>query len=208
MIRRLLGGMLLSGLVHIGMFAAALGFIAWSASHSDPVNIDLSASSLLLRADRPKSASQIKYNSPIHQWFLAAKGRPQPIPTPAAPNITVTPEVEIAAPPCPPPCPENAGDWTPAENLSIKPVWQDGVITEGDYPIELRKKKKEGLVVADVLIDADGKVRGVDLVKGSEQGFNNLVVERLARSGFQPARDREGHAVPCRARIPIQFQIQ
>jgi TonB family protein len=199
--------MALSGLIHAALFAAALGVIAWTDAHPGLVTIDLGASSLLLRASRPKDAVQARAKVPPKLWLLAAHGRPIPLPTPLPKKLTATAEEADVAPPCPPPCPENAGDWIAAANLSLKPIWSDGLITEGDYPTSMRKSRKEGVVVVDVLIDASGKVRGVNLVKGSEPDFNNLVVERLAHSSFVPARDRDGHAVPCRARIPIQFQL-
>lgn len=199
--------MALSGLLHLLLFATAFGVIAWSDAHPGLVTIDLGASSLLLRANHLKDALPAKPKDPPKLWFLAAKGRPIPLPTPLPQKLTVTVQEADVAPPCPPPCPENAGDWIAAANLSLKPVWSDGLITEGDYPSAMRKSHKEGVVVVDVLIDASGKVRGVNLVQGSEPDFNNLVVERLAHASFAPARDRDGHAVPCRARIPIQFQL-
>jgi TonB family protein len=208
MMGRLSGSMVLSALLHAGTFAAALGYIAWSDAHPGMVSIDLGASSLLLRAEPPKDAGKLRPVAPPKLWLLAAPGRPAPVPTPPPVGLTVTPESEAAGPPCPPPCPDNPGDWAPAANLSLKPVWSDGMITEGDYPVEMRRSHKEGVVVVDVLIDARGAVRGVRLVQGDEPAFNNLVLERMIHSNFNPARDRDGHAVPCRARIPIRFQLQ
>lgn len=199
--------MAISGLLHVAMFAVALGIITWTDTHPALVTIDLGASSLLLRANQQKNVVQARPKAPPKLWLLAAKGRAIPVPTPLPQKLTATVEEADVAPPCPPPCPENYGDWIAAANLSVKPVWSDGLITEGDYPTDMRKSHKEGIVLVDVLIDSDGKVRGVNLVKGSEPEFNNLVVEKLARSSFIPARDRDGHAVPCRARIPIQFQL-
>jgi len=72
----------------------------------------------------------------------------------------------------------------------------------------MRHEQKNGLVVVDVLIDAQGVVRGVDLVQRSDPEFNSLVLQRLAQSHFEPARDKNGLVVPCRARLPINFQLQ
>ena len=205
--RRVLEGMLLSALLHAGLFGAALGTIAWVASHGGPMSIDLTASSLLFRPPRPASAGHALPRHVQVQWTLGAKGRPAPLPTPPPQGVTVTAEEEMAGPPCPPPCPENPGEWTPEGDLSHKPAWADGLIGEEDYPTEMRRQRRQGLVVADVLIDASGAVRGVSLVKGSEGAFNQLVLDRLAHSIFTPARDRSGHVVPCRARIPVDFRL-
>lgn len=206
--KRLLGSLLFSGLLHAGLFGAALASIAWMDAHPETVSIDLGASSLLLRAAPPKNAGQTRPVAAPALWLTAAKGRPAPAPTPPPRDLTVTPESDVAGPPCPPPCPDNPDDWVAAANLSLKPVWSDGMITEGDYPLEMRRGRKEGVVVVDVLIDAHGAVRGVTLVQGNQPEFNSLVLERLAHSSFNPARDRSGSAVACRARIPIQFQLQ
>jgi len=197
--------MLVSGLIHAGLFVAALLAIEWMAAHSGPVDIDMAASSLLMRVAPPK-AGQARPAPPLKLWVVDAKGKRQTL-KPAPQPLTEAAEEEMAGPPCPPPCPENSGDWVPAANLGRQPAWAEGQISEEDYPAEMRRGHKEGLVVVDVLIDANGQVRGTSLVKGSEPDFNTLVVQRLAQSSFSPARDRSGHVVPCRARIPIKFQL-
>ncbi len=95
----------------------------------------------------------------------------------------------------------------PAAAASRRPDWVDGLITEDDYPAQLRSAGKEGRVVVDVLIDATGAVRGVELVQGSEAAFNDLVLSRLKASHFRPAYDQNGNATPCRLRLPITFQL-
>jgi len=202
---RLLGSLLVSGMIHAGLFVAALLAIEWMASHAGPVDIDMASSSLLMRV-APASAGQHRPSPPLKLWLADAKGRHQAL-KPAPQAVTEAAEEEVSGPPCPPPCPDNAGDWVPAANLGRQPAWTEGQISEEDYPAEMRRGHKEGLVVVDVLIDAKGQVRGTSLVKGSEPDFNNLVVQRLAQSSFSPARDRSGHVVPCRARIPIKFQL-
>jgi TonB family protein len=202
---RLLGSVLVSGLIHAGLFVAALLAIEWMAAHAGPVDIDMASSSLLMRVALP-SAGRARPAPQLKLWMVDAKGRHQAL-KPAPQPVTEAAEEETAGAPCPPPCPESAGDWVPAANLGRQPAWTEGQISQEDYPSEMRRGHKEGLVVVDVLIDAKGQVRGTNLVKGSEPDFNNLVVQHLAQSSFSPARDRSGHVVPCRARIPIKFQL-
>ena len=189
--------------VHVLAACLAWGFLAWEKAYSNSIDIDLSGSSLLLTPVRDAAAP--RRARPPEPWVLSLSGKaaapskaqPQPL------SATAEPEGEA----CPPPCPASPGDWLPAAATSRKPDWVDGLITEDDYPSELRRGGKEGRVVVDVLIDATGKVRDVQLVLGSEAAFNALVLERLKVSGFRPAYDREGNAVPCRLRMPITFEL-
>jgi protein TonB len=81
------------------------------------------------------------------------------------------------------------------------------MLSEDDYPSELKRRGVEGKVVVEVLIDASGTVRGVTLVQGSEAGFNDLVLSRLKESKFRPAYDSDGNPVACRLRLPLAFRL-
>ncbi len=106
------------------------------------------------------------------------------------------------------PCPQNRRtDWV--QRLpAAAPEWDEGMITEDDYPSALKVKGVEGKVIVDVLIDPSGNVKGVTLVQGSAPEFNQLVLDRLKQSKFMPAYDQNGNAVACRLRLPLLFKIR
>jgi protein TonB len=203
---RLWKGFLVSMALHAAFFGAANRLVAWRDERSRQViDIDLSGSSLLLRPQ--DAASQGHAAPPPQPWILAAKGRFTPRPAAEAQPVSATPEPE-AGPACPPPCPDNPGDWMPAAATSRKPAWAEGMITEDDYPQNLRSKGVEGKVVVDILIDATGAVESVKLVQGSEPEFNQLVLDRLKKSRFRPAYDQDGNPVACSLRMPLAFRLR
>ncbi len=203
--RRLAKGFLLSAMLHAALFGGALAFIAWRDAQAHSIDIDLSGSSLLMRPNNPGGKSRLP--RPPQPWILASGKRHAP--PPKAELLTQTAQVEEEeSVPCPAPCPENAGDWMPAAATSRRPNWVEGLITEDDYPRDLRRQGKQGKVVVDVLIDATGAVRGVSLVQASDPQFNDLVLERLKQSRFRPAYNNEGNAVACRLRMPIVFELR
>lgn len=201
----LANSLLASLLIHGALFGAAVGYFQWRESQLDHVmEIDLRGQSLLARPANPQGGPRA---AQAPQPWVMATGRSN-APPPKAQPLTMTPQVaEEAGPACPPPCPENPGDWVPAGATTRKPVWAEGIITEDDYPRDLRREGKEGKVVAEVLIDASGHVREVSLQQSSQPQFNALVLERLKASRFKPAYDANGDAVPCRLILPIVFQL-
>jgi TonB family protein len=208
LIRRLFSSVVLSALIHLGLFAGALGIVHWEATHAGPVQIDLTAS-MLPRASNPGRPAPLP---PAELWVLASGRHLAPPPKPVPRSLTVVAEAEplaeAPAPPCPAPCPERPGDWVPLGNLGRLPMWTSGMITEDDYPQDMRREQKEGVVVVDVLIDTEGVVRGVSLVQGSSPEFDALVLQKLSESRFEPAYDKDGLKVACRARIPVQFSLK
>jgi TonB family protein len=204
--KRLFNGFFASCLLHGALFGGSLGWIAWSQAHLPrSIDIDLSGTSLLMRPRN--AASQTAAVAPPQPWILAMKGHATPKPQAQPLTATAQPEQE-AGPVCPPPCPQNANDWMPAAATSRRPEWDEGMITEDDYPSALKVKGVEGKVVVEVLIDAAGNVKGVTLEQGSAPEFNQLVLERLKGSKFRPAYDQNGNAVACRLRLPLAFKLR
>ena len=172
--------MLVSGLVHVALYGTALGIIIWNEAHAEfRTNIDQSNAPLLTLETHPPP--------PPEPWVLAKKVAPQPTPLV---QRTPTPEPEAVA--------------VVASRL---PSWTGGVMSEEDYPVEMRKEKKEGRVIAEVLIDVGGSVRSVSIVQGADPQFNDLVMEKLKDAKFRPALDKAGQPINCRVRIPINFKL-
>lgn len=56
------------------------------------------------------------------------------------------------------------------------------------YPPEAKKKNIEGPVVMDLIIDQNGKVRAVQLIRGSGSGLDEAALEAVKSFEFRPAQ--------------------
>lgn len=172
-------GLLVSLLLHLSVYGTAIGVIAWNEAHAEfRTNIDQSNAPLLTLETHPPP--------PPEPWVLAKKVVPQP-----------TPLIE------PTPTPEEVT----AVVASRLPSWTGGIINEDDYPVEMRKEKKEGRVIAEVLIDVTGHVKSVNIIQGGGPQFDQVVLDKLKDAVFRPALDKTGQPINCRVRIPISFKL-
>src|ERR1700722_6070793 len=104
---RLFRGMLVSGLLHAGLFGMALGVIAWGEAHAEyRMDVDQSNVPLLTVDARPTPLPEI--------WVEAKKGKAPP------PLVQPTPTPETAA----------------VVVASRQPSWVGGLIDQDDYPTE------------------------------------------------------------------------
>lgn len=198
--------LVLSVLAHAVFYGGAQGWMAWRRHRSfEAMDIDLSRSSLMPLP--PNLASMPAYKPP-EDWFVGDMRRLAPPPAPHPLTIAAKVEQEAPAAACPPPCPANLGDWVPASQSVRKPEWEDGMITEDDYPKEARYKNITGLVVVQVLLDAQGQVRDVKLLQGSDQMLNDKTLEKLRQARFSPCVDASGHPFPCQLRLPINWTLE
>lgn len=196
----------LSLVLHALAYGAGVGYFAWKEHHDESLEIDLAHSSLLpvlpnLGGRRPPTV--------VRDWVLAPAHHQAPRPvaltfTPQAPAA----EEAVQAPPCPPPCPDNAGDWAPASDAVRRPEWSEGQITESDYPTEARYKNQTGKVVVEVLIDAQGRVRSAQLLQGSYEALNDKTLEKIRAARFTPCLDSSGRPFPCRLRLPVAWALE
>ncbi len=156
-----------------------MGIIAWGESHAEyKTNIDLNATPLLTVASKASPP-------PPETWIVAQKSK-----TPPKPLATPSPTPEIAA-----------------AVVSRQPSLVGGWIDEGDYPIEMRRQKKEGRVIVELLINIEGKVKGVSILAGADPAFNAVVLDKLKDARFQPALDKFGQPMNCRVRLPVNFKL-
>jgi TonB family protein len=72
------------------------------------------------------------------------------------------------------------------------------------YPRELRKAKKLGLLVAEVLVDEAGKLRDVTVLLSPDPAFDRVTKETLAKWRFRPGT-LNGKQVPVLVHMSIQF---
>ena len=155
-----------------------MGVIAWGEDHAQyKTDIDLQATPLLTVGSKPVLP-------PPETWVLAKKGKAPP------PPVQPTPTPEVAA-----------------MVTTRQPSWVGGVIGEDDYPTEMRKQKKEGKVIVELLINIEGKVDGVSILQGADPAFNEVVLQKLKEARFRPALDQTGRPINCRVRMPISFKL-
>ncbi len=174
---RLPGGMAISTIFHLTLFGIAVGIIAWEEAHAE-------FRANLDMTNAPLLTLETRPVTPPEPWILAKKGKAPPVPVESTP----TPEPSAAS-------------------VSRLPSWQSGLIEEEDYPMEMRKQKKEGRVIVEMLINVAGEVRGVSIIQGADPAFNQVVLDKLKDAKFRPALDKSGSPINCRVRVPINFKL-
>ena len=78
---------------------------------------------------------------------------------------------------------------------------------EAAYPASERRAGNQAYVLAEVVIDAQGKVQNVRVVKSGGKAFDNAVIEALNKSEFSPGYIGD-KAVPVRISIPFRFNLK
>lgn len=74
------------------------------------------------------------------------------------------------------------------------------------YPEEARDQGIEGLLRLEFTVQADGKVRNVEVVDSLHPLCDSAAVEGIRSVRFVPAEHR-GTAVPARMRLPVRFRL-
>lgn len=75
------------------------------------------------------------------------------------------------------------------------------------YPPEAKKNNVEGPVVMDLIIDQNGKVRSVVLVRGPGSGLNEAAVEAAKSFEFRPAKVGD-QTVAVKIRYTYRFVLE
>lgn len=75
------------------------------------------------------------------------------------------------------------------------------------FPYELRHDGISGVVLVNCLIDAQGNVTDMKVVKSTHDAFVEPAIAALKKWKFKPAQ-RDGNSVPVRVSIPIKFTIE
>jgi len=78
---------------------------------------------------------------------------------------------------------------------------------EPEYPVEMRSLGKEAMVKLELLIDRNGKVRKVTVLKSGGSAFDAAATKAMLHSSFVPG-NIEGETVAVRMRIPIKFSLR
>jgi TonB family protein len=77
-----------------------------------------------------------------------------------------------------------------------------------EYPTEAKKKGIQGVVVMDLLIDDNGRVRDVVFIEGPGYGMNEAALSAVRGFRFHPATSEEGKPVAVRIRYGYRFVLE
>jgi protein TonB len=99
------------------------------------------------------------------------------------------------------------GEPIPASVLPVPPVVLDRVLP--DYPAEARRRRIEGLVVLEAILDRAGRIEDGSLrVRRSPPLLDDAALAAVRRWRFSPGRDQTGTAVRVRLEIPVRFVLR
>lgn len=87
-------------------------------------------------------------------------------------------------------------DQVPEMRGGIRPV----------YPPDLRRAGIEGTVVVAFVVDANGDVRDVEVIRSTHPGFDLPSVQAIRKLKFKPGR-KGGSAVATRMEQPLDFKL-
>jgi len=75
------------------------------------------------------------------------------------------------------------------------------------YPARAKRLHKQGIVLLLLTIDAKGTLIDVEIVRQAGFGFDEAALTAVRESAFSAAH-HNGRCVPCRALLPIKFQLR
>lgn len=131
----------------------------------------------------------------------------------AAPIVEAAPVVEAApapavveAPPPPPPPRPKAEGPVQLPEQATPPVAVAGN-TPPEYPEEARKAGVQAVVIAKIVIRADGSVASVDVLRGPDI-FHAAVKAALITWHYEPARLPDGTAISVFRIVQLPFKLE
>lgn len=79
--------------------------------------------------------------------------------------------------------------------------------THPSYPLMARRLGREGRVVLKLIIDEEGRLMDVQVVKSGGYGFDHSAVSAVRRSSFTPAVYK-GQPIKSKTKLPIRFVLK
>jgi len=76
------------------------------------------------------------------------------------------------------------------------------------YPEDARKEKVTGIVVLETVIGSDGTIQNVTPLKSPDKRLTKAAEDAVLHWKFEPARDKEGHAVSIIYVLTVRFLLQ
>lgn len=81
-----------------------------------------------------------------------------------------------------------------------------GVQARPNYPFEMRRAGLNGEVVLRFVVDTNGDVRDVEVMRSSQREFEAAAIQAVLKWKYRPGR-KGGKAVATRMQIPIVFNL-
>ena len=75
------------------------------------------------------------------------------------------------------------------------------------YPAAAKDANVQGMVVVTFVVSADGKVEGVEIIRGIGSGCDEEAVRVISNSGTWTPAKKEGKAVATKMTLPVQFKL-
>ncbi len=75
-----------------------------------------------------------------------------------------------------------------------------------EYSEDARKAKHQGMVVLSVVVETDGRVHGVRVVRGLGLGLDEKAIEAVRQWKFKPGL-KDGRPVPVEAQVFVNFRL-
>jgi len=76
-----------------------------------------------------------------------------------------------------------------------------------DYTKLARQKKLEGIVVLQAIIQADGELTNIQVLKSPSPELTEMAIEGVSKWHMNPARRADGEAVPVLVPVEITFRL-
>ena len=105
---------------------------------------------------------------------------------------------------------DNLGDRTIEAEVQVQVDQQPRPLGKVNpkYPSIARRSNKEGVVIAEFTVGADGRTTDITVVKEEPKGFGfgEAAIEAVKRWRFTPAK-KDGKSVPMRVRQTVRFNL-
>lgn len=189
--------------VHVGVLAA----VVLSPSAPVPIVVEPTIQGILVMAEPEEAPPPPEVPPPPPEKKPEPKPTPKPLPkAPPSERAVKAPE-----PPPPPPVQEKPAETKPVEPAPVVPPRADASQLSNPapvYPKLSRRLREEGIVILEILINADGSIGDIRIKHSS--GYKRLddtALKTVKRWRYQPAT-QGGKAIDYWYEQPIEFNLK
>ena len=75
------------------------------------------------------------------------------------------------------------------------------------YPTAAKEAKVQGMVVVSFIVTSEGKVEGIEILRGIGSGCDEEAVRVISQSGTWTPAKKEGKTVATKMTLPVQFKL-
>jgi len=97
------------------------------------------------------------------------------------------------------------------DNMPVPPGGMEGftkyMIENLKYPSAAKDKKVEGMVVVTFVVNANGSVEAVEVLRGIGAGCDEEAMRMVANSGTWSPGIKDGKPVATRMNLPVMFKL-